>query len=206
MTRLYLVRHGQVDVDGMFYGQLDVALSDRGRAQLQAAAEALARVELAAVYSSDLGRTVEGAEAIARPHGLQPTPNPAFREMNLGVLEGLPFFEAREQLPDLANRRYQDMWEYRFPEGGENLQDLADRINPALDDLLAQHPHDTVALVAHNSPNRVILGQALGLPLSAVFAFSQDFGCVNLIEYKDGDRTRARVRLINWRPGSPSVN
>ena len=203
MTRLYLIRHGQVEVDGMFYGQLDVALSEVGRAQLQSVAEALSGKELASVHCSDLQRTVEGAAAIAGRHGQEPIPDRALREMNLGALEGVPFFEARDRLPELANRRYQDMWEYRFPEGGENLQDLADRINPALDSLLAQHPHQIVALVAHNSPNRVILGQALGLPLSHVFDFSQDFGCVNCIDYRDGDRARAKVRLMNWTPGAP---
>ncbi len=205
MTRLYLLRHGSVDADGMFYGQLDVPLAPAGERQLQRAADALAGVELAAVFSSDLQRTVKGAEVVARPHGLEVRPDAAFREMHLGVLEGVPFLSARDRHPELANRRYQDMWDYRFPEGGENLQDLADRINPALDRLLAEHPDDTVALVAHNSPNRVIIGQALGLPLSAVFDFSQEFGCVNCIDYREGHRARAKVRLMNWTPRAPAA-
>ena len=205
MTRLFLIRHGQVEQDGIFYGQLDVELSETGRVQLQDAAEALSGEKLAAIYCSDLRRTVEGAASVAVPHGLEPVQDEAFREMHLGLLEGVPYLEARERLPELANRRYQDMWEYRFPGGGENLQDLAARVNPALDSLLGRHPQDSVALVAHNSPNRVILGQALGLPLRDVFDFSQDFGCINRIDYKiaDGARAGAKVRLMNWTPGAP---
>ena len=224
MTRLYLIRHGSVDADGMFYGQLDVPLAPAGERQLQRAADALAGVELAAIHSSDLQRTVQGATAVARPHGLEVQPDAAFREMNLGVLEGVPFLAVRDRHPELATRRYQDMWDYRFPGGGENLQDLADRINPALEAVLARHPQDTVVLVAHNSPNRVILGQALGLPLSKVFDFSQDFGCINCIDFRGkelGTRSSergtnrgddepagiwegAKVRFMNWRPDAPS--
>ncbi len=188
----------------MFYGQMDVPLSERGRGQLLAAAEALASKELDAVYSSDLQRTAEGAAFIAERHGLSPVQDAAFREMNLGVLEGVPFFEARDRLPELANRRYQDMWDYRFPGGGENLQDLAARIDPALDAILRRYPDGAVVLVAHNSPNRVILGQALGLQLDSVFDFSQDFGCINRIDYRveQGQRVGAKVRLMNWTPGA----
>jgi broad specificity phosphatase PhoE len=86
------------------------------------------------------------------------------------------------------------MWEYRFPGGGENLQDVKDRVQPALDRLLEDHEDQWIILVAHNSVNRVILGRALGLSLSKVFDFQQDFGCINVIEYK----RRPRVMAINW--------
>jgi len=198
MTRLYLVRHGAVQAEGIFYGHLDVQLSAEGVAQLGRTAAALAALELAAVYCSDLARAAHSARLLAEPHGLQPVEDPAFREMNLGVLEGLGHEEARRSHPALAVKRYEDMWSFRFP-GGENLQDIADRARPALADLLARHsePHEAVALVAHNSVNRVLLGDALGLPLDRVFGFAQDFGCVNVVDY--GGRTR--VRLLNWTPG-----
>ncbi|NOT31084.1 MAG: bifunctional RNase H/acid phosphatase, partial [Planctomycetes bacterium] len=58
-TRLYLVRHGEVDAawHGRIYGALDVPLSERGRSEAARAARTLAEVELAAVVSSGLART-----------------------------------------------------------------------------------------------------------------------------------------------------
>lgn len=207
MTRLFLIRHGEVQTEGIFYGQLDVPLSQTGKQQLEQAGQALADQELAAVHCSDLQRAVQGATAVGAHHGLEPMADAAFREMNLGLLEGVPHAEARQRLPEMATRRYQDMWQYRFPEGGENLQDIADRVNPALDRLLARYPDETVVLVAHNSTNRVILGQALGLPLRQVFDFSQDFGCINRIDYRIRDSLRqgARVKLLNWTPSALRV-
>lgn len=198
MTRLYVVRHGAVVQGQAFYGQLDVPLSDEGRRQMARAAEALAGLRLAAVHCSDLGRALESARIVAGPHQLEPIPDPAFREMHLGILEGLPFAEAKQLHPDLAGKRYQDMWSFRFPGGGENLQDIAARARPALARIVEAHPDENVVLVAHNSVNRILLGDALGLPLDRVFAFAQDFGCINRIDLAP---ERTRVALLNWRPG-----
>jgi alpha-ribazole phosphatase len=197
-TRLYLVRHGEVEAGGKFYGHLDVPLSARGLEQMRAAAEALAPLEVAEVASSDLARAVDGARFIAERHGLAPVLDPAFREMSLGVLEGLPFSEARRLHPELARKRYADMWVHRFPEG-ENLADVEARVLPRLEELLARNEGRTVVLVAHNSVNRILLGRALGLPLEKVFGFSLDFGCVSWLEHGP----HPRVGLLNWTPGAP---
>jgi broad specificity phosphatase PhoE len=198
MPRLYLVRHGAVSPDQRFYGQLDLPLSEVGREQMRKVTDVLAPLKAAAIHCSDLLRAKESAQIIAAPHGLEPIPDAAFREMHLGVLEGLSHEEALERYPDLASKRYQDMWRFRFPDG-ENLEDVAARARPALASLLAAHPSDeeVLILVAHNSVNRVLLGDELGLPLSRVFRFAQDFGCVNRIDYK---KDRARVSLLNWTP------
>jgi alpha-ribazole phosphatase len=197
MTQLYLIRHGEVDAEGRFYGHLDLPLAKAGVGQLERAADALSHLKLAAVHCSDLERAAHSARLIARPHELEPQGDPAFREMNLGVLEGLPHAEAAEQHPELATKRYSDMWTFRFP-GGENLADIAARTRPALHALLERHAGQILALVAHNSVNRVILGDALGLPLERVFDFAQDFGCINIIDYTK----RPRVELLNWTPDS----
>lgn len=202
MTRLYLVRHGAVAGGGRFYGHLDVPLSDEGRSQITRAAEALNGLKVAAVCCSDLARARESAQIIAASHGLTPEEDPALREMHLGILEGIPFAELRSRHPELAGKRYEDMWSYRFPGGGENLQDIADRARPALRRILDAHPgpEEHVVLVAHNSVNRILIGDVLGLPLRQVFGFAQDFGCVNRIDH-DGER--ARLVLLNWTAAAP---
>jgi broad specificity phosphatase PhoE len=201
MTRLYLVRHGEVEARRTFYGHLDVPLSTEGREQMLCAAEALAGLEPAVVCSSDLQRAVGGAQLIAERHGLMPRLDPAFREMHLGIVEGLSWIEVKERHPELGAKRYRDMHSYRFP-GGENLQDVAARAMPALQRLLGEHAGRTVILVAHNSVNRIILGEALGLEPHRIFDFEQDFGCINWIQI---EAERRRVGLINWTPGAPGT-
>jgi broad specificity phosphatase PhoE len=197
---LFLARHGQTLAEGTFYGHDDVPLSPTGRAQMERLAAHLERHTLAAVYASDLQRARAGAELIAAGRGLQVQADPRLREMHLGCLEGLDRAAALARHPELAGRDYASMVEYRMPEGGESLVDVWQRVAPALAELKARHHGERVAVVSHNSVNRLILGAALGLPVGAVFTFAQDYGCLNVIDYRRG---RPFVRLLNSRVGEP---
>src|SRR5262249_58450105 len=84
-VRILLARHGETvyNVEGRWQGQSDSPLTERGRAQARELARALADEQLAAVYSSDLGRAADTAGenaphhhlALPRAHGLGPIPH-----------------------------------------------------------------------------------------------------------------------------------
>ena len=71
-TRLCLVRHGETawNAEGRVQGQLDVPLSEVGRAQARAVAAALALERFDAIYSSDLVRVRETAAPAAERLGM----------------------------------------------------------------------------------------------------------------------------------------
>lgn len=193
-TRLYLVRHGEVEGERVLHGHVDVALTARGVAQLAAVGARLSSAALHAVYSSDLQRSRQGAEAVAAPHALPVTENPAFRELAMGEWDGRPFREVWDTDRERLEAWWADIEGYVLP-GGESLRLLAARVLPALAALLARHPGETVCLVAHGGVNRVILFDALGLPLTHYHKLVQDYGCVNVLEYHaDGNRV---VHLVN---------
>lgn len=211
---LYLLRHGEPDLHGGFYGHADVALTERGRAQAAAQAEALRERPLVAIYSSDLARAVAGAAMLARPDGPAPEALPALREMHLGVLERLAFAEAGARYPALAGRSYEDMLEFRMPEGGESVRDVADRVVPCVEGIIARFARPgspkgqvpAVAIVAHNTVLRVLLACAAGLGPGGYVRFEQAFGAINRVDIGDawqaGDPWRAaRIGLCNWVPG-----
>src|SRR5690606_1687766 len=85
-THLYLIRHGEPDEchKDCYYGQLDVELGEKGRAQSRAVAERLASVPFSAIYSSDLQRATYLAELLAEPRGLPVRQLAVFRERNMG--------------------------------------------------------------------------------------------------------------------------
>jgi alpha-ribazole phosphatase/probable phosphoglycerate mutase len=194
-TRLYLVRHGQV-ADGhtqRYHGNNDISLSPQGVQQLEALGEQLRGAPLVAVYSSDLARSRQGAEILCRGRALAPQSVPAFREIHFGVWEGLTFSEISEHYPEELAGRFRDLANYRIP-GGESLMDLRARVLPRLQELLARHEGQPLALVAHAGVNRVILAEALGLPLSHLFRLDQNYGCLNIIDYLPDFTV---VRLLN---------
>lgn len=194
-TRLYLMRHGQV-ADGhthRFHGNNDIGLSPEGEQQLTRLAQQLQSVPLAAIYSSNLRRSRDGAARLCQGRGLEPQPIPALREIHFGIWEGLTFQEIAERYPEHLASRLQDISNFRIP-GGESLMDVRDRVVPFLKEMVAAHPGQPLALVAHAGVNRVILCEALSLPLENVFRLDQNYGCLNIIDYFP-DFTL--VRLLN---------
>jgi alpha-ribazole phosphatase len=194
-TRLYLVRHGQV-ADGhtdRYHGNNDIGLSAQGVRQLEELAAQLQEVPLAGIYASDLTRAWSGAEIISRGRDLQPEAIPEFREIHFGVWEGLSFTEIAELYPAELQARFRDLPTFRIP-GGESLMDVRARVLPRLNDLIRRHPEEAFIVVAHAGVNRVILSEALGLPLDYLFRLDQNYGCLNVIDYFPD---MAVVRLLN---------
>ena len=195
-TRLFLIRHGQVEgfEEKRYNGQINVPLTAHGRSQLEKVAERLAGVPLDAVWSSDLDRCRYGAECLVAPRGLRVNYSAALRELHAGDWEGLTWEELKRLYPREWQARLADIVHYRIP-GGESFLETSHRVRAELTRLLAAHVGQNVALVAHGGVNRIILLDALGAPLDRVFCLEQDFACLNVIDYfADGYRT---VRLVN---------
>jgi alpha-ribazole phosphatase len=200
-TWLYLMRHGEVEHarEGRFFGHTDVALSDAGLAQAEALGRELGGEPIAAVYTSDLRRARLSARPLAAARGLEAPAVSALREMAMGAWEGLTWSEIRARDPARAARWLADPVGVAFP-GGEALRDLRARVLPALGELLARHAGSRLAVVAHGGSNRIVLAEALGLPLGNVLRLAQDYACWNLIEYRG---ETAIVHAVNRRvPGT----
>jgi broad specificity phosphatase PhoE len=190
------MRHGEVANGGgkRYNGHIDVDITENGVQQMHRLAGMMAGKDLAAVYSSDLIRSVKGARIIADKAGITPTPLRELRERSVGKWEGLTAEEIRQQYPgDFAQWRA-DLLNFR-PPGGECLLDVRDRILPVVRRLLDSHRGREIAMLLHGGVNRVILADALGMDLMNLFRVEQSFGALNIIDYhEDGI---AVVKLLN---------
>lgn len=150
VTRLYLIRHGQSagNAEGRFGGHSATPLSTLGREQARLTAEALAKEAINAIYSSDLLRAVQTAEPLAKALDLEIATSPAFRERNVGVLEGLTFDESRAEFPRdyyaLVNRNI-----HHIITEGESYRHLLNRITGELRTILRKHRGERIAIFTH---------------------------------------------------------
>ena len=155
MTRLLLIRHGETDwnVEGRYQGQADPPLNERGLAQARALAERLKRegIRPAAIYSSPLRRAWQTAQIIAEAVGAPLFAEPRLKEICLGEWEGVLTPEIMRRWPETFRDWEERPWETR-PPGGETIAEVQKRVYAAVDDILARHPNDTVAIVAHRLP------------------------------------------------------
>jgi probable phosphoglycerate mutase len=149
-THVLLIRHGQSqgNAERRFGGHTATPLSPRGRRQAQATARALQSEELTAIYSSDLARAVETAQAVATLTGLPINPTSAFRERSVGVMEGLTFEDAAQQHPEQYAALLRRDFEHVLT-GGESYRQLLDRAWQKLDEIIAQHQGGKIAVFSH---------------------------------------------------------
>lgn len=158
-TRILLIRHGQTDwnLNGRWQGQLDVPLNQEGKAQAAALAAYLRSAMLTAVHTSDLSRARETAEAVARQTGLSLQLDVRWREMNLGIFQGLTLPEIQEKYPEVAAAMHDDYLGFVFPDG-ESRGLMQQRAHQAFMELASAYPAgSTIAVVSHGGPIKVLL-------------------------------------------------
>ena len=193
-TRVLAIRHGETawNVDGRIQGQLDVPLNEMGRWQVHRLALAVADEEIAAVYSSDLLRAMETAEAVARGCGQAIVTDPGLRERGFGEFEGLSFAVINQRWPEMAER-----WRRRDPSfgapGGETLNDFFARSVATASRLAALHPGQTIALVSHGGVMDCLYRAASHLALDAPRTWLLGNAAINRLLY-----TPQGFTLIGW--------
>ena len=168
--RLILVRHGQTacNVDDIWHGWDGCELTGEGLRQARAAGERLAGEPIEAVYSSDIRRAWQTAEAIAAPHGLTLIPEPRLRERNAGRFDGLSVADVTMQNPTVWEERARDYWNWR-PPGGESLRDVLGRAMDAIDRIRREHPDGTAAAVTHMATKRALISALANIPMERTF-------------------------------------
>jgi alpha-ribazole phosphatase len=194
-TRLYLARHGETTASAeyRYIGQTDVDITGNGVEQMERLRHRFKDEEIHAFFSSDLIRARKGAEIIAGCHGIEPVACPEFREINLGIWEGMTREEIMERYPDEYTARLQDLVHRRI-EGGESFRDVQERVMQKLSRILADREGSTILLLAHGGVNRVILFDALKLDLANLTRIDQSYGCINIIDYYESGPV---VKLVN---------
>lgn len=193
MTRIILVRHGHVEgIDPeRFRGREDIPLSPLGLRQAIATGRRIAaKWSFSEVYTSPLQRCLETSSAIGELSGRRIIPLDELNDLDYGRWRWKTFDEVRSGAPDMF-----DMW-FTAPDlvsfpGGETLEDLQARTAIVLHKLEELAPGQTVVVVGHDSVNRVLLLQLLGMPLSKYWRIAQSPCGISEIEMEDRN-----VRII----------
>jgi len=196
MTVFHLLRHGEHGLLGrVLAGRMPgVGMTERGRAEIAAAAERLAAEDIAAVYSSPLQRTRETAEIVAARLGLPIEFHDDLIELDFGEWTGATFDSIRADPRWQAWRLHRSL--ARIP-GGESMRQVQRRIVEALMEIGERHRDATVTVVSHGDVIRCALLFALGMPLDHYNRLEVGQGSISTIHIDD---TGIRVRAINERP------
>lgn len=195
MTRVIFVRHGETlwNQSKRYQGHSDIPLNETGIEQGKKVAKGLAGEKISAIYSSDLGRAVQTAKIIGAEHGLEPIMIKDFREVNFGLWEGLTYEEIMAEWPEVLSAIYEKPGGTLIP-GGESFDDVQKRTVGGLGKCLANHKEETIVVVSHGGTMRVLLCDALGLPVEKMWSLQQDSTAINIVTYFE---TTKVVSLVN---------
>ncbi len=157
--RLYLVRHGESESNknGTYTGHAQVHLTEKGIREAESIRGYLSGIQFDKVYSSDLYRALETAEA-AFP-GCNPEKTPLLRELDVGSLQG----RHPNSLSEEEKRIKSELGFTGF--GGESLEDIRARAKEFLD-MLTEKGDETVLAFTHQGILTFALAAALGFDIS----------------------------------------
>jgi ribonuclease H / adenosylcobalamin/alpha-ribazole phosphatase len=195
-TLTILLRHGdtRLSPEHRFSGLSDEPLSADGARQVSAAAHRLASgAPIDAIVSSPLPRAAATADIVAGELGMTTATDDDLRETDFGEWEGLTFTEIQDRWPDTVVAWQRDP--QQAPPGGESFAATACRVDRACERILKEHEGQTVLVVSHITPIKILLCRALGVPLFAMHRFYLGSACINEIQWHGNEY--AAVRKVN---------
>jgi|LGVF01.2.fsa_nt_gb CTP:molybdopterin cytidylyltransferase MocA/broad specificity phosphatase PhoE len=157
--KIILIRHGETKQhkEKIFLGQTDLPLSSKGREDAKKAGDELSKMllKLNKIYTSDLIRAQETTDIIcdvlkcSGNEKIEQIKVPEFREMNLGLWDGLYINEVKERFPEDYIKRGKNIVAYKIRNHGENYYDLRYRVMKKLKKILEEEKNTDIFIVAH---------------------------------------------------------
>ena len=166
MTKLYLVRHGETvdNVAQILQGQTPGKLNDKGIAQAEEVARKMADDHIDVFISSDLYRSLQTCEIIAKPHfheGADMTTKeaivttPLIRERDWGDFTG-------KFIPSLPKDPKD------WPDNIESLEKMKSRAQNFLTWLKVTYPDKTILAGGHGIINKAIQSVYFKRPMNEI--------------------------------------
>ena len=190
--KLTLIRHTSLQTSaGICYGQSDVDVAESFINEVAKTKEKLASMAFNAVYSSPLQRCVKLANALNLG---EPVLDNRLVELNFGDWE----LQAWEDIP----RDIFDTWAHDYaskaPPNGETFSQLQQRGLSFLEDILAKHTDEHIAVVSHGGMIRALLAHVLNMELKGLFRFTIDYGSVTQLQFGAPKSNRVpKVEFVN---------
>jgi len=200
---MVLVRHGRTayTAERRYSGRGDIPLSEGGIAEANAVADRVARLvaaqdatPVAAIVTSPLVRCTATADAIDKRIGGVPIRiEPDLIECDFGAWEGLTYAEVRERFPREMQRWLQSP--AVAPPGGESFRTVDTRVRRITATLRSAYPSQTIVVVSHVTPIKLILREALAATDAFLYRLNLDSAGISIVDsWSDGG---VSVRTVN---------
>jgi len=163
-NKYFILRHGQTIYQTkkkkFTYPWPDnspVSLTRIGKVQIGRAAKKLKKENIDLIYSSDIVRTRQTANIIAKTLGLRINFDKRLRDINLGIYHNKIGSEFYKYFP-FSLKRF-----YKRPKRGESWNDVKKRMVRFIKSIDKKYNNKNILIISHGDPLWLLLGAVKGL-------------------------------------------
>ena len=182
---IYINRHGETDYNkkGAVQGRgIDADLNVTGRQQAKAFYDKHKNVPFEKIYISSLKRTYQTAELFINS-GIAYEAMEELDEISWGKVEGLTLHEAGINVFDETLNQWRKGNSWAALEGGESIDQVAERQKLALKKILANKDEKLILITMHGRALRILLCHLLGYPFAEMERFEHTNTGLYVLEY-----------------------
>jgi broad specificity phosphatase PhoE len=189
--KIYLIRHGQTDMNLLGYVQgsgVDSDLNATGRKQADKFFEFYKTIPFKKIYTSALKRSVQSVRSFI-DMGIPHEAYEGFNEIHWGNKDGVPItFKDNTFYWNMVQRWKEGEVDYK-PEGGESPLDLQRKQQEVMKIILAQKEEDPILICMHGRAIRILLSTLIYQDLSKMDIFKHENLCLYILHYNGVDFT-----------------
>ncbi|MCT4700709.1 adenosylcobalamin/alpha-ribazole phosphatase [Enterobacteriaceae bacterium H20N1] len=202
--KLWLVRHGQTraNLDGVYSGISETALTELGVNQALAVGQMLRGVAFDKVLCSELGRAQHTTRLILQQRDIPAIAEPRLNEMNFGDWEMRHHNDL--QRDDAENyAAWCSDWQNVIPTNGEGFQRFVQRVSEFSDAIKTSQDKDgNILIVSHQGVLSLLIATLLNMPPASLWHFVIEQGTWSALEIHSGFVT---LKTLNSRAEYPAL-
>ena len=160
----FLLRHGQTNYqlkkEKTIYPWPEnepILLTEKGKKEIEIVGEKLKKEKIDLIFSSDIPRTRETSEIIAKKLRLDVIFDERLREINVGVFRG----RKTEEYYNYFSSPQEMLW--KTPPQGENLRDCQQRLFDFFEEIDRKYKDKKILIISHGYPLWLLEGKIKGL-------------------------------------------
>ena len=166
--KIILIRHGATiyNDQGRLYDSEDYPpINQKGKTEMDNLAFWLKYKcpHVDKIYTSSSLRAIQSARILSKEYELEYKILDGLYERKSGLWGGLTFEQIEEKYPDMLEQYHKNPYEY-FPEGGETTQQVRERIDKIMSDIVKGNEKKTVLIVTHECVIQSAIASILAIP------------------------------------------
>ena len=191
--KIFLIRHGR---QCSKLCNVDVDLSEEGYRQASLLGERLFHENIQVVYSSNLLRAVETAQAANLYWNVEHIIRPELREISFGHMEGMEDRDIAVKYRDFKAQQALMEEDLPYP-GGECAGDVVRRAEPVFREM-TESGYERIAVVTHGGVIRSMTAHCLGIPMNKWRILGKNLENCSITEFNwDGVSGRFTLERFN---------